>query len=93
MHDAGFSLFGCQVFTDDVFLDKEDKLTAEQREAVTLAMTDLASRRLMAKTLIIAKFQVVAFTALDHDLVQGALSIADVRGAIFMGRQNRTSGE
>lgn len=89
MRDAGFLLFGCQVFTSLPDLDHIDKVDDRQREAAVKAMHELASRRLKAETLILTKGQVVALPGLEYDLLDH-VAVADIRGIMFLSRGNRT---
>ena len=89
MRDAGFLLFGCQVFTSLPDLDHIDKVDDRQREAVLKAMYELSNRRLKPEILIITKAQVVALPDLEYDLLDH-IAVADIRGIMFLSRGNRT---
>lgn len=88
MRDAGFLLFGCQVFTDLSTLDHAAKVNKEQEEAAMHAVHQLAVKRLMARILIITSTQVVALPDLAYDLLDN-VAVVDLHNTCFLHRDNR----
>ena len=89
--DPGFKIFGCQILTDLAAeqMRSLDDIGEGHREAIVLATHKLETRRHVARHVIFTKHQVAVLPGLEYDLL-GAIEVADVRGAVFMGRENTT---
>jgi hypothetical protein len=89
--DPGFEIFGCQILTDlpAEQMKSIDDVSDKHREAIVMGQHALGRLRHVAKFVIITRLQVVVMPALEYDLF-GAIEVADVRGATFMGRDNHT---
>jgi hypothetical protein len=80
-------LFGSPALTD-LDIESMEQLPQAVREAAIEAKQEIQKKRLLVGVYVISRGQVVAIPSLQYDALNNVV-VADVRGFVFFGRDNR----